>query len=125
MNKDVTSREDLLTIVSDFYVDLLKSDELSHFFEAFKQKEVLKHHLDTLVDFWDNTLFYSGAYKKNAMKPHVAIHAKNEIQINHFSEWLQLFNKAVDSNFTGPNSETLKSRALSIATVMKLKLKVH
>lgn len=125
MKKDVSSREDLLTIVRDFYVDLLKSDELSHFFEAFRQEEHLNQHLDTLVDFWDNTLFYSGSYKKNAMKPHFDIHAKNEIHIHHFSEWLRLFNKAVDSNFKGQNSETLKSRALSIATVMKLKLNVH
>lgn len=125
MKKDVSSRQDLLTIVSDFYVDLLLSEELRHFFEAFKQEEVLKHHLDTLVDFWDNTLFYSGSYKKNAMKPHFDVHAKNQIELDHFNEWLRLFNKAVDSNFKGENAETLKSRALSIATVMKLKLKVQ
>lgn len=125
MKKDISSRQDLMTIVSDFYVDLLRSEKLSHFFEAFRQDEVLNHHLKTLVDFWDNTLFYSGTYKKNAIKPHVDIHAKNNISVDHFSEWLRLFNKAVDSNFKGENAETIKSRALSIATVMKLKLNVH
>ena len=125
MRTDIQSREDLLIIVSNFYVDLLQSKELSHFFEAFKDEEVLKHHLETLVDFWDNTLFYSGTYKKNAIKPHFDIHAEKGIQSNNFNQWLSLFNKAVDTNFKGQNAETIKSRALSIATVMKLKLGVN
>lgn len=125
MKRDIASREDLLIIVSAFYVDLLKSKELSHYFEAFKDETVLNRHLETLVDFWDNTLFYSGTYKKNAIKPHIDIHAKNGIQSSHFNKWLSLFNKAVDTNFKGQNSETIKSRALSIATVIKLKLQVN
>ena len=125
MRTDIQSREDLLLIVSNFYVDLLQSKELMHFFEAFKDEDVLKHHLETLVDFWDNTLFYSGTYKKNAIKPHIDIHAEKGIQNNHFNQWLSLFNKAVDANFIGQNAETIKSRALSIATVMKLKLDVN
>jgi hemoglobin len=125
MRTDIESREDLLLIVSSFYVDLLQSKELSRFFEAFKDQEVLKNHLETLVDFWDNTLFYSGTYKKNAIKPHIDIHAEKGIQSNHFNQWLSLFNKAVDTNFNGQNAETIKSRALSIATVMKLKLDVN
>jgi len=51
MRTDIQSREDLLLIVSSFYVDLLQSKELSHFFEAFKDEEVLKNHLETLLIF--------------------------------------------------------------------------
>ena len=89
-----------------------------------KDETVLKHHLDTLVDFWDNTLFYSGTYNKNAIKPHIDIHETKGISSLNFDQWLSLFNKAVDNDFTGQNANTIKSRALSIATVMKLKLKV-
>ena len=124
MRPDIQSREDLFKIVNDFYIDLLDSNALSHFFISFKDEIVLKHHLETLVDFWDNTLFYSGTYKKNAIKPHIDIHEEKGITSFHFDEWLSLFKKAVDSNFKGQNADTIKSRALSIATVMKLKLKV-
>jgi len=124
MRSDIVSREDLFIIVSDFYIDLLASKDLSHFFVSFKDEKVLKHHLETLVDFWDNTLFYSGTYKKNAIKPHIDIHAEKGIHSFHFDEWLLLFSKAVDANYQGQNADTIKSRALSIATVMKLKLKV-
>jgi len=124
MKSDIQSREDLLLIVSNFYIDLLASTELAHFFVAFKDESVLKHHLDTLVDFWDNTLFYSGTYNKNAIKPHLDIHETKGISGLHFDQWLSLFNRAVDKDFIGQNADTIKSRALSIATVMKLKLKV-
>jgi len=124
MKSDIQSRKDLLLIVSNFYIDLLASKELAHFFVDFKEESLLRHHLETLVDFWDNTLFYSGTYNKNAIKPHLDIHETKGISSLHFDQWLSLFNKAVDHDFIGQNADTIKSRALSIATVMKLKLKV-
>lgn len=122
MKKDISGREDLYKIVSDFYAYLFESDRLSHFFDSFRDDEILQEHLITLVDFWDNTLFYSGAYKKNAMKPHFKINEEKGLNPLDFEEWLLLFNRAVDDNFSGVNSDTIKNRALSIATVMKLKM---
>lgn len=124
MTRDIISREDLFIIVKSFYDDLLESEELGHFFVEFKDADKLMPHLETLVDFWDNTLFYSGTYKKNAIKPHIQIHENHRINVTHFDRWLFLFNKAVDSHFKGENAEIIKSRALSIATVMKLKLQI-
>ncbi len=79
MSQDISSRDDLLIIVRDFYASLFESDVLKDFFEDFKDQDVLEHHLATLVDFWDNTLFYSGSYKKNAMKPHIELHKKSPL----------------------------------------------
>ena len=120
--KDIESREDLFVIVTDFYQFLFQSQVLHHFFLKFKDSEVLDDHLKILVDFWDNTLFYSGTYTKNAMKPHLILNERNPIKPVHFEEWILLFNKAVDSKFQGVNAETLKNRASSIATVMNLKI---
>lgn len=125
MNRDINSREDLLTIVRDFYESLFQSEELKHFFEDFKEEKALEHHLATLVDFWDNTLFYSGSYKKNAMKPHIMLHDQNPLKNIHFKHWLALLTKAIDKNFKGENAETMKNRALSIATVMKIKFGIE
>lgn len=121
MSKDIVSRDDLLLIVRDFYESLFQNSELSPFFEDFKDEVALEHHLETLVDFWDNTLFYSGSYKKNAMKPHIALHNKTPLNSIHFKHWLDLLTKAIDKNYKGVNAETMKNRALSIATVMKIK----
>lgn len=125
MSKDIDSRDDLLVIVRDFYDALFQSEELKSFFEDFKDQEVLENHLMTLVDFWENTLFYSGTYKKNAMKPHIELHQKTPLNTVHFKEWLNLLSKAIDKNFKGSNAETMKNRALSIATVMKIKFGIE
>lgn len=122
MTRDISNREDLHKIVSDFYSYLFQSETLSHFFESFRQEEVLEEHLSTLVDFWDNTLFYSGTYNKNAMKPHFKINEEKGLNASDFEEWLNLFKRAVDNSFSGKNSETIKNRAVSIATVMRLKM---
>ena len=122
MRSDIVSREDLFIIVSDFYIDLMASKGLSHFFVSFKDEKVLKHHLDTLVDFWDNILFYSGSYKKNAMKPHLDLHPKKPFEKQHFQQWILHFNTTIDENFIGEVAHAAKSRALSIATVMQIKI---
>ena len=124
MKKDITSRQDLHLVVSEFYKDLLENNQLGHFFNDFRAEQPLKKHLETLVDFWDNTLFYSGTYAKNAIAPHIKIHADQSISGTDFDTWLTLFKKAVDENFQGLNATTIKNRAVSIATVMKLKLNI-
>lgn len=121
MKNDITNREDLHLIVSEFYIKLLSNNDIKHFFDKFINKDTLEEHLNTLVDFWDNILFYSGTYNKNAMQPHVHLHKKKPFSKKHFEIWLDLFNQSVDENFSGTNTHTIKTRALSIATIMQIK----
>jgi len=122
MTKDIENREDLYIVVDEFYKKLLKNATLKHFFQKFTQKNELDHHLQTLVDFWDNTIFYSGTYQKNAIQPHIELNKKNPFKIIHFQTWLQLFHESVDENFKGETAEITKNRATSIATVMQIKI---
>lgn len=122
MKKDIENRDDLYLLVKKFYEKLLIDKSIGHFFEEFKQPEILETHLQTLVDFWDNVLFYSGGYRKNAMKPHLELHQKKPFKSEHFKCWLSSFNSAVDELFEGEMAHTIKSRALSIATVMEIKI---
>jgi len=40
----------------------------------------------------------------------------------HFKRWLSLFQQTIDENFEGEKAELARQRAISIATVMQLKL---
>jgi len=122
MKKDIENRKDLYIIVDSFYKKLMNDDLMSHFFEDFKDPIHLEEHLQTLVDFWDNILFYTGAYQKNAMKPHINLQSTKPFGNEHFNQWLSFFNASVDQNYLGENAHIIKSRALSIATVMKIKV---
>ena len=99
------------------------SDEvMCHFFEDFKNPDHLETHLQTLVDFWSNILFYTGEYRKNAMQPHLDLQPKKPFKEIHFTHWLSSFNASVDELFHGEIAHNAKSRALSIATVMQIKI---
>lgn len=122
MKKDIENRNDILKIVTVFYQKLLSDTLLQPIFEEFKDQDKLRSHLEILVDFWDNVLFYSGAYSRNAMQPHLDLQDKFSFTKAHFDRWLQLFSDSVDEHFEGNNSHAIKSRALSIATVMQIKI---
>ena len=122
MKNDISSREDLLQLVSKFYEKLLADNSINYLFTDIAKID-LAHHLPLLVDFWNSVLFQSDMYHKNAMQPHIDIHQKSPLQAHHFETWLRYFNETADELFEGEKAFLAKERALSIATVMKIKLK--
>ena len=122
MKKDIEGREDIYILVQLFYTKLMSDDLMIHFFEDFKDPIHLEEHLQVLVNFWDNIIFYSGGYRRNAMQPHLEMQQKKPFTPEHFDRWLSGFNESVDELYEGENSHAIKSRALSIATVMKIKI---
>ena len=121
MKKDITSREDLLLLVTRFYEKLLADKSISYIFIDIAKID-LPHHLNILVDFWDNILFQNDVYRKNAMQPHLVLHRQSPLQKHHFETWLKYFNETVDELFSGEKAFLAKERALSIATVMQIKI---
>jgi hemoglobin len=122
MKSDIRNREDIYLLVKEFYVKLMNDDLMHHFFEEFSNPELLEEHLHILVDFWDNILFYSGTYQKNAMKPHLDLQPVKPFKVEHFKQWISHFNNTIDEHFEGEIAHAAKSRALSIAIVMQIKI---
>ena len=121
MKKDISNREDLLKLLTTFYEKLLADKSISYLFTDIAKID-LHHHLDILVNFWDSILFQSDTYRKNAMQPHMILHQKSPLQKHHFETWLTYFNESVDQLFEGEKAFLAKERALSIATVMQIKV---
>tara|TARA_R110001583_G_scaffold311_5_gene2825 strand:+ start:728 stop:1111 length:384 start_codon:yes stop_codon:yes gene_type:complete len=122
MKKDIEDRTDIYLLVKEFYVKLMNDEIMRHFFLDFTNQNLLEEHLQTLVDFWENILFYTGGYRKNAMAPHLKLHQSKPFKKEHFKHWLSSFNATVDELFEGEVAHAAKSRALSIATVMEIKI---
>jgi hemoglobin len=121
MKKDIGSREDLFLLVKNFYNKLLTDDSINYLFTDVANIN-LEHHLPVLVDFWDNILFSSDTYRKNAMQPHLILHEKSPLTKHHFETWLRYFKESVDELFEGDKAFIAKERAQSIATVMQIKI---
>ena len=122
--KDILNSDDLHLLVEDFYQKLLFDKSISYIFtDVVKIK--LEEHLPILVTFWSQALFDTGGYFNNLTKIHLDISEKEYLTSELFAIWLKHFNAAVDENFSGSNSDKIKTQALSLATVMQIKINLN
>ena len=121
MKKDIADRDDIVKLVTLFYKKLLSDKSISYLFTDIAKIELVPH-LDVLADFWENILFQKDTYRKNAMQPHLVLHQKSTLNKQHFNTWLNYFNETVDEFFIGEKATLAKEKALSIATVMQIKI---
>lgn len=119
--QDITTRQDLELLMKAFYDKLLVDEVVGYLFTEVVQLD-LDHHLPKLVDFWEDQLLGTNRYSGNPMRVHLDLHLKEPLRKEHFDRWLQHFNQTVDGLFAGPKAHLAKERALSIATVMQIKV---
>ena len=75
-----------------------------------------------MYDFFENVLFYTGAYTGNPMELHKHVNRLFPLTERHFKQWNNLFNTTVDEFFKGPKAKLVKERAKSISIVMQIKI---
>lgn len=121
MKKDIESAEDIRRLVEQFY-EKIKQDALLAPFFIEKIKVNWKKHISTMTAFWENAIFYNGAYSGNPIQTHRHINQRYPLTEVHFNQWLLLFTNTVDELFEGDRAEQIKQKALSIATIMKIKV---
>lgn len=119
--KDIATRDDLLFLMNQFYNKLLVDPTVGYIFTEVAQIN-LEKHLPTLADFWEQALFHRGGYKNNVLQVHHDLHLKSALNKTHFEVWLGHFEASVNENFEGEYAQKIKTKALSIATVMQLKV---
>jgi len=118
---DITTRADIKLVIEKFY-DKLLVDELVGFLFTEVIQLNLKEHLPRLVDFWEDQLLGSNKYSGNPMRVHMNLHMKEPLKKEHFEHWLKHFHQTIDEHFFGAKAHLAKERALSIATVMQIKV---
>ena len=118
---DIQNQEDLYLLVDEFYKKLLSDDSISYIFtDVVKIK--IEEHLPILVMFWSQAILGTGGYVKNLTQIHLDINAKEHLSPELFNIWLDNFYQTVDENFKGEKAEQIKTQALSIATIMQIKI---
>jgi hemoglobin len=119
--KDIQNQEDLHVLVDEFYKKLLADTSISYIFtEVVKIK--IEEHLPILVTFWSQAILGTGGYVKNLTQIHLDVDKKEHLTKKLFDIWLAHFYTTVDELFAGENSEKIKTQALSIATIMQIKI---
>ena len=118
---DIQNQDDLYLLVAEFYKKLLSDDSISYIFTDVV-KIHLEEHLPILVTFWSQAILGTGGYVKNLTQIHLDIDKKEPLTPELFKIWLHHFFNAVDENFIGEKAEKIKTQALSIATIMQIKI---
>jgi hemoglobin len=121
MKKDIQGIEDIKVLVDHFYQQVVKDPVIGYIFTD-SIKVNWERHLPLMYSFWENTLFYTGGYSGNPMMIHQRIHQLIQLNSDQFDRWIKLFCASVDNLFAGEKAELAKQRAVSIATVMKIKI---
>ncbi len=121
MKKDISNREDVLTLVTKFYTKVRKDEVLGPFFSEIKDWD---EHLDRLTTFWESSLFLKTKYYGDPLQAHVKADNQNNNKISelHFGLWLNLWYETIDELFEGDYAENAKRRARKMGTFLYLKV---
>jgi hemoglobin len=113
---DVQSSTDIRLLVDSFYSKARQDELLAPIFDhAISDWE---HHLPTMYQFWERLLLGSTDYNGNPFSKHLDLSLESE----HFTRWLEIFNRTLDENFYGPKTEETKRLARNIAGSFQLRM---
>lgn len=121
MKKDIESKEDIKTLIDLFY-EKVKSDDTIGFIFNDIVKTNWEKHLPVMYCFWENVIFYTGNYSGQPLNFHMDLNTIIPLTLAHFKRWNQLFEDSVNELFAGANAENAKQKAVSISTVMQIKI---
>jgi hemoglobin len=124
MKKDIQNKKDIAIMVDHFYEKVISDSIIGPIFTDIVKVNWEKH-LPIMYCFWENALFYTGSYIGNPMELHKHLHQLTKLKTEHFLRWNQLFTESVDDLFSGETATLAKQRAISISTVMQIKILNH
>ncbi len=118
MKRDIKNRKDIELLVNTFYKKVKVDKSIGHFF-----LEVItinwEQHLNTMYNFWENILFFSGGYEGNPINLHRHLNKIENIEKKHFTRWNKLFTETVDELFQGEKADLIKKRERSISDIIQ------
>jgi len=111
--KDITSRTDIELLITTFYSELLKSDDIKSVFANID----FPAHVPHIVHFWSFVLLDEEGYKTNVFEKHTGLPIKPYM----FDKWLEVWINTIDGLFMGEKADLAKQRATVLAFTFKSK----
>lgn len=116
--KEIETREDINLLVIKFYALVRQDELLGPVFNTIIAEDHWPTHLEKLTDFWEGALLGASKFRGNPIRAHQNADAKmgNSIEQKHFSRWLQLWFRTIDSMYTGKLAQRAKDAARIMST---------
>ena len=119
--REIKDKKDVVLMVNLFYKQVRENKVIGPIFNE-KIGENWDKHLPKMYSFWESLLFNVNSYKGNPLRIHKELNESFPLEPMHFEEWIGLFNETLNKNFKGDVAEKAKQRALSILTILKIKV---
>ena len=120
--KDIHSREDIETLVDNFYQQVVEDEIVGYFFNEVIQLDWTKH-IPIMYDFWETVLLGKVRYKGTPIPVHIALSKKAMLKPAHFERWIQLWETTVRTNFSGDKANEAVKRAKLMGELIQIKIK--
>ena len=118
--KDITTSDDIKTLVDTFYEKVRRDELLSPIFNERIQNR-WPQHLEKMYSFLQTVLLNGQTYSGSPFPPH----AQLPINHSHFEKWIELFISTIDELFKGDKSTEAKWRANKMAEIFKNKIEYY
>lgn len=119
--KKLETREDIEFLVNEFYHKVVQDDTIGFFFDEVAKVD-WSHHLPKMYSFWETLLLGNISYKGNPMAMHFPINKKVAMEKFHFEQWIKLWTKTINENFSGELADLAIYKATNIANLMAYKM---
>ena len=116
--RDIKTRQDIETLLDDFYSVVMTDAEIGHHFDDLD----LESHLPIIADFWEKVLFGNPVYFNNPLAIHQILHEKSPLLPEHFVRWVTVFSGSVDKLFAGETAKQAKQKAAAIGDSLSVRL---
>ncbi|MFI8008130.1 group III truncated hemoglobin [Streptomyces sp. NPDC086010] len=113
---DIGTRADIGSLVRSFYQQVLSDPLIGPVFEAAGVD--WPEHLEVMTDFWESALLAPGAYRRNALAPHRALHARHPLRPEYFDRWLLLWESTVRRTYSGQVADRAVTKAGFVARAL-------
>ncbi len=116
MLENQITKENIGTMVINFYSRVLKDDLVGSYFihelGDDMDNKAWQVHLKLLVDFWASVVLGDTAYQRNPLGPHMMM---DELSPTVFKQWLKLFFETLDEIYEPQITDIFKEKSTIIA----------
>lgn len=120
MKKDIDNLTDIKLLVDTFYSRIREDNLLKDVFNN-KIEDRWPEHLEKMYTFWQTVLLDQHTYYGSPFLPH----AKLPVAMEHFEQWMILFNQTVDELFEGVKAGQAKWQGQRMAEMFHSKIEYY
>lgn len=116
MQADKITKENIHTLIMDFYAKILKDDLVAPIFIGKLGEDMTSEHwvihLESIFNFWCKLALGERNYDGNLFLPHTQL---GKLKRAHFERRLKLFAETLDEVYISAIAEKFKERSMIIA----------